>query len=138
MLMKRLFCLFFTVIFIANPYGVGQTAPAVGLRDNTPSVYAFTNARIVVSAGNVIENGTLVIRNGIVESAGSRVEPPADAWIKDMEGKTIYPGFIDLWAEIGFSDSVQTNRSRKVPCTGIPRCEAGLMLHLFTGMMKKK
>ncbi len=46
MLMKRLYCLFFTGIFIANQYGLGQTAPAVGLRDNAPSVYAFTNAGI--------------------------------------------------------------------------------------------
>ena len=129
--MKRLFCLFFTVIFIANPYGVGQTAPAVGLRDNTPSVYAFTNARIVVSAGNVIENGTLVIRNGIVESAGSRVEPPADAWINDMEGKTIYPGFIDLWAEIGFSDPDEAGR-RELRSMNIPPEYAELAAQFFT------
>ncbi len=129
--MNRFFCLFFTVNFIAISYGSGQTAPVAGLRDNTPSVYAFTNARIVVSAGNVIENGTLVIRNGMIESAGSRVEPPADAWLTDMAGKYIYPGFIDLWAEIGLSDPDEAGR-RELRSMNIPPEYAELAAQLFT------
>ena len=48
-----------------------QVAPAVGIRQNTPAVHAFTNARIVTAPGKVIESGTLVIRDGIIERVGA-------------------------------------------------------------------
>ncbi len=100
--MKYLYVLFFALFFLSDAIH-GQTRPSVGLRSNTPNVVALTNARIVTSPGNIINNGTLVIRDGIIESAGSGIQPPADAWVTDMKGKSIYPGFIDMWAEIGLS-----------------------------------
>ncbi len=108
--MDRFFYFFIAIFFLCHAGGAGQTSPVTGLRDNTPSVYALTNAKIVVSPGNTIEKGTLVIRDGIIESAGTSVQIPGDAWVADMEGKTIYPGFIDLWAETGFPDPDEGGR----------------------------
>jgi imidazolonepropionase-like amidohydrolase len=76
-----------------------QVAPAVGIRQNTPAVHAFTNARIVVSPGRVIEHGSLVIRDGMIEAVGANVKLPADARVRDMEGMTIYPGLIESYTE---------------------------------------
>ncbi len=128
--MQRLFYFFtaFTML-VAVPVG-GQTLPAVGLRDNTPSVYVITNATIVVSPGKVIENGTMVVRNGIIEAVGSSVRPPVDAWERDLEGKTIYPGFIDLWSEIGFPDPDEAGR-RQVRAMNIPAEYAELAAQLM-------
>ena len=42
-----------------------QSAPVQALRDNTPGVHALTGARIVVAPGRVLENATLVIRDGL-------------------------------------------------------------------------
>lgn len=81
-----------------------QTSPVVGLRDNTPAVHALTNAKIVVSPGNVIDNGTVVIRDGLIEAVGANVSPPGDARIWDMNGKILYAGFIDLYSDIGIPD----------------------------------
>jgi imidazolonepropionase-like amidohydrolase len=83
------------------PALAAQTTPVEGLRDNTPAVHAFTGARIVVAPGRVLENATLVVRDGRVESVGPRVTPPADARVWPMEGRTIYPGFIDAHSPIG-------------------------------------
>ena len=77
-----------------------QTAPADGLRNNTPRVYAFTNARIVQGPGRVIPTGTLVIRNGVITGVGS-VPVPADATIRDVKGLTIYPGLFDAYSDYG-------------------------------------
>ena len=77
-----------------------QTAPPEGIRKNTPTVHAFINARIVQLPGKVIDNATLVIRNGIIESVGSSV-PPKDAFIWDLKGMTIYPGLIDAYSDYG-------------------------------------
>ncbi|TVR70982.1 MAG: hypothetical protein EA408_09965 [Marinilabiliales bacterium] len=128
--MQRLFY-FFTALtmLIAVPVG-GQVQPAVGLRDNTPSVYVITNATIVVSPGKVIENGTMVVRNGIIEAVGSSVRPPADAWVRDLEGKTIYPGFIDLWSETGFPDPDEAGR-RQARVMNIPAEYAELAAQLL-------
>ncbi|MGB2869437.1 MAG: amidohydrolase family protein, partial [Bacteroidota bacterium] len=86
----------------------GQIAPVTGLRDNTPTVHAFTNARIVVAPGKVIAKGTLVIRDGTIESVGENVTPPADARVWNMEGRTLYAGLIDLSSDYGFPKPVES------------------------------
>ncbi len=79
--------------------GFSQVAPEIGLRDRTPHTYAFTNAKIILSPGNEISNGALVIRDQKIIRAGSDIEIPKDARVMDLTGKTIYPGFIDLFVE---------------------------------------
>jgi imidazolonepropionase-like amidohydrolase len=78
-----------------------QTAPTTGLRENPPTVHALTNARIVTAPGRVLESATLVVRNGLIEAVGQNVRVPADARIWDMAGRTLYPGFIDAYADVG-------------------------------------
>ena len=78
-----------------------QTSPTVGLRDNTPTVHAFTGARIVTAPGKVIPNGTLVIRKGVIEAVGEKVAIPADARVWDLKGLTVYPGLIELSSTYG-------------------------------------
>jgi imidazolonepropionase-like amidohydrolase len=89
-------------LFVVFAYGIGmgQTAPAEGIRQNTPAVHAFVNARIVSSPGRVVENGVMVIRDGVIQSVGS-APVPADARIWDMKGLTIYPGLIDSYSDYG-------------------------------------
>ena len=63
----------------------------------TPRVHAIVNARIVPAPGQVIERGTIVIRNGVIESVGASITPPADARIWDAESLTVYAGLIDAF-----------------------------------------
>lgn len=83
---------------------LSQTTPPVGVRDKTPEVHALINARIVVKPGTVIDKGTLVIRNGIIESVGANVTVPDDARVWDLAGRVLYPGFIDLYTDIGIPE----------------------------------
>ena len=50
---------------------------------------AFTGARILTMAGETIDNGTLVIRDGRIVAVGSNVAVPADAERRAMEGQVI-------------------------------------------------
>ena len=61
----------------------------------SPGAIAIRNARIVTVSGPVIAKGTVVLRNGLIEAVGESVTAPADAWIVDGEGLTVYPGLID-------------------------------------------
>lgn len=88
-----------------------QIEPVAGLRDNTPSVHAFVNVRIVQSAGKVIEKGTLVIRDGLIEAVGARVAVPADARVWSMEGRTLYPAFLDAFSTYGLPKPPATEGS---------------------------
>ena len=43
-------------------------------------VIAIRNATIHPASGPVIERAAVVVRNGLIESVGASVSPPADAW----------------------------------------------------------
>lgn len=63
--------------------------------------YAITNAKIVTVSGATIDKGTIVVRNGLIESVGASVQPPADAQVFDATGLTVYPGFFDTLTTLG-------------------------------------
>ncbi|MGB6268601.1 MAG: amidohydrolase family protein, partial [Olleya sp.] len=68
---------------------------------NTSNYTAFTNAKIYVTPNQVINNGTLLIKDGIVVSSGTSVSIPSNAVVIDVTGKTIYPSFIDIYTDFG-------------------------------------
>src|SRR5580692_9821916 len=66
-----------------------------------PSAVAIRNAKIVTVSGPVIAKGTVILRNGLIEAVGENVQVPADAWVVDGEGMTVYPGLIDALSTVG-------------------------------------
>ncbi len=72
-----------------------------GVKAENNNYTAFTRAHIHVSATQVIENGTLLIREGKVVAAGTNVNIPANTVRIDLDGKHIYPSFIDVFSSFG-------------------------------------
>jgi len=58
--------------------------------------YAIRGAKIVTVSGDTIPNGTVLIRDGVIQAVGATVTVPADAIVTDGTGLTVYPGFIDM------------------------------------------
>ena len=79
-------------------------------RDNLTGVWALTNARIETITKGTIDRGTVVIRNGVIEAVGASVNPPADARVVDLSGKTIVPAFIDLTSSLGLPQPAADGR----------------------------
>ncbi len=104
--------LFFSFLFSTDKINA-QTEPVIGLHKNLPKVHAFINADVVVKAGTIIKNSNLIIRDAYIENVGVDVEIPADAVIHDLQGKTIYPGFIDLYSNVGVTESVGGQKNSK-------------------------
>ncbi len=102
--MKRLHISLFVLMLVLCGEAAAQTSRLMGLRENTPSVFALTNAEIVTEPGSSISGATMVVRDGTIESVGRRVSIPSDAKVIDMEGKKIYPGFIDMFAHYGLPE----------------------------------
>ena len=75
-----------------------------GVVDKPSGRIAFSNARIITMNGEqVIENGTIVIKDNKIEAIGDAASTPipADAKQYDAAGKTIMPGLVDSHAHIG-------------------------------------
>lgn len=72
-----------------------------GVAANNTNYTAFTNATIHVSPTEIIENATLLIKEGKVVSVGKSVNIPKNTTKIDLSGKTIYPSFIDLYTTFG-------------------------------------
>ncbi|MBI4547399.1 MAG: amidohydrolase family protein [Ignavibacteriae bacterium] len=64
-------------------------------------MHAFTNAKIVVAPGIVIDKGTMIIRDGIIYDVGLKLSVPADARVWDLSEMMLYPGLIDSYSDIG-------------------------------------
>ena len=89
------------LVTVSSALAQTTTAPAAGIRDKTPRVHALTNARIVVAPGQVIDSGTVVIRDGVIAAVGPDVSAPDGARIWDLEGHSVYAGFIDPMSDLG-------------------------------------
>ncbi len=86
-----------------------------GVKANTNNYTAFTNAKIYVTPTQIIENGTLLIQNGKIVSAGATVSIPSNAVIVDLNGKHIYPSFIDIYSDFGIEKPKRKNAQGQRP-----------------------
>ena len=66
-----------------------------GFRPLPLGIHALVGAKVVPSPGSEIANGTVLIRDGLIEAVGQDVPVPADARVWTCRGLTIYAGFID-------------------------------------------
>ena len=83
-----------------------------------PSAVAIRNARIVTVSGPVITKGTIVLRNGLIADIGENVAVPADAWVVEGEGLTVYPGLIDGLSTLGLGDAAPAGAAIAMPTGG--------------------
>ncbi|MCY3611126.1 MAG: amidohydrolase family protein [Gemmatimonadetes bacterium] len=65
---------------------------------------ALTGATIHTVTSGVIENGTILLENGLITAIGADVEIPAGTRVVDATGKHIYPGLIDAFSTVGIAE----------------------------------
>lgn len=67
-------------------------------------VTAIMNARVLTGAGETIENGDIIIRNGRIAQIGADLSAPAGATVIDAAGKTVTPGIFAPISALGLSE----------------------------------
>ncbi|MCF6347449.1 MAG: amidohydrolase family protein [Flavobacteriaceae bacterium] len=72
-----------------------------GVKSKNTNYTAFTNAKIYITPTQIIEKGTMLIKEGKVINAGIGLSIPKNATIIDLDGKSIYPSFIDVYSNFG-------------------------------------
>ena len=103
----------FLVAFLLSSSTIAQTTPNYGIRAKNSEITAFTNANIQVTPDLMLENANMVIRKGLVESVGTNIKIPADATIIDLDGRFIYPGFIDAFTEYGLGGKKEKKKKSR-------------------------
>ncbi|MEZ5328309.1 MAG: amidohydrolase family protein [Verrucomicrobiales bacterium] len=77
-------------------------------------MHALVGGRVVMRPGEVLDRATVIVREGIVTAVGESVAVPADARMWNLEGQTIYSGFID-GATSAFDDGSEFDASHWNP-----------------------
>jgi imidazolonepropionase-like amidohydrolase len=88
--------------------------------------FALTNASIETVTKGVITNGTIIIRNGKIESVGTNIQVPSGAEVIDCSGKWVYPGMIESGSKLGLFEIGQIAQASDVNELGdvIPQMKA--------------
>ena len=93
-------------LFLVTSISNAQEERVTGFQNRT---FAIQNAKLVISPNKSIENGTLVVRHGIITAVGQKIIVPKDAEIIDGHQMIVYPGFIDA----GATSLIDTNKKPK-------------------------
>lgn len=81
------------VFFLSFQYTKAQSDPS-GEKRVTGTI-AIKNATITTAPGKTIQNGTILIKNGLIEAVGTNITIPKEAQVISADSLFIYPGFID-------------------------------------------
>ena len=107
--MKKTLHLLFCILCCIGAVSAQQNFPINGLRNEKKIIYAFTNAKIYIDYKTTIEKATLIICDDRIIEVGTAVIIPKEALIVDLQGKSIYPSFIDIYSDYGV---VQAEKSK--------------------------
>ncbi|HVE57348.1 MAG TPA: amidohydrolase family protein [Pyrinomonadaceae bacterium] len=86
---------------------------------------AFTNVSVIpMDKERVLQNQTVLIKNGIISEIGAKVKIPKDAQIIDGKGKYLIPGLMDMHTHLlsdgdDFPDSIAEDELRVMIANGV-------------------
>jgi imidazolonepropionase-like amidohydrolase len=78
-----------SLLFLTLFSSAQTTFPVNGVADQRERCYAFTHATLVRDGATTVNDATLVIRDGLIVSAGTGGVIPKDAVVIDCAGKYI-------------------------------------------------
>ena len=73
--MKKIFILFTALIIVCDASSQ-ETFPVNGVANKNHTIYAFTNAKIIVDADETIDNGTMIVQDGMIKAVGTKINLP--------------------------------------------------------------
>jgi imidazolonepropionase-like amidohydrolase len=121
--MKRILLLCVALAAIHFAYAQ-ETFPVNGAWDVRPGLYAFTNANIVISSGQTITGGTLLVKDRLIEAAAQGLTVPKGYIVIDLKGKYIYPGLVDAYTTYGVPENSRqtfsSGRAQIIPVSTKP------------------
>lgn len=91
----------FLLLIVSQQLFSQVTFPRNGVKDEREKLYAFTHATVFTDYQTMMADATLIIRDGRIEAIGINQAIPKGAIVTDLQGKFIYPSFIDIYSDYG-------------------------------------
>ena len=88
--------------------------------------YAITNIHVTQAPGRVVENGTIIIKDGLIHAVGTNITIPSDAAIIKGDSMYAYAGFIDGMSHTGLKKPKQMERPKNISVANPPNNYAGI------------
>ncbi len=107
--MKKIFLLLFLLLITNKTFSQNYFPNNESVQNRNQNFTAFTNAKIYVTPTQIINKGTLLVQNGKVISVGATISIPKNTIVVNLDGKTIYPSFIDLYTSFGIEKPKSTS-----------------------------
>lgn len=110
-------CITLVALLLSSPAYAQRNASDI---PTVTKAIAIEGVRIVQAPGRVIENGTVLIRNGLIEAVGENVTIPYDAERIAPDSMTVYAAFIDGLSTTGVPKPKAQDDLPPVPDRGNP------------------
>ncbi len=78
-----------------------ETYPLNDVANPREGCTAFIHATIIKDSQTTIQDGSMIVRRGKIETIGKALPIPKDAVVIDCNGKFITPSFIDIYSDYG-------------------------------------
>jgi Amidohydrolase family len=108
----------FLLFFLLIPFAV-LSQDEVELKPVTKT-YAITNATIIQSPGRKLENGTIILKDGLIVSIGKGLPIPPEAIVIKADSMFVYAGFIDGLTRAGVNKPKEEPNREKIKDPGNP------------------
>jgi len=102
----------FLLLLVAAPLAAQPSLHEGAIHHGHAGTFALTDCRIETVTNGLIERGTVVIRDGRIESIGAGGAAPADAEVVSCDGGTVYPGFIEGGTKVGLMEIGSVEETR--------------------------
>ena len=102
---------FLAVIIHLTIYGQDYFPTNSSVKTSNEPFQAIVNATVVLSPGNLIENGTVLFRNGKIIDVGQNISIPKNTVVHDKKGLYVYPSFIDVTTSFGVKAPTRASSS---------------------------
>ncbi len=74
--------------------------------------YAITNVNIIQGPGRKIDQGVVIVKNGLITSVGKGIAVPSDAIVIKADSMYVYAGFIDGLSRTGVTKPKEETKER--------------------------
>jgi imidazolonepropionase-like amidohydrolase len=97
-------CHFLILILLLFSIFVQTEAKAT---DDIGNVYAIKAGNIITVTNGIIKDGTIIIRDGIIEAVGKNINIPVEAEVIEADTMTVFPGFVDAFSSVAIKKEKQ-------------------------------
>jgi len=113
----RLKFLLLCLVFISglNLYAQDYFPNNDGVNSKNTNYTVFKNAKIHVDPNTTIENGMIAVREGKLTAVGKSIAIPKNSIVIDLNGKEIYPSFIEIYSDFGMKKPTKAESGNGQP-----------------------